>query len=226
MKHSRLKPQDSARGSWDAWARFKPRFTYVAWLYFYIFWSAKTSVSMKPTWPMTLPLCIFGVLSLGWLGAIQGPLLDTLGSSHNEVDIFVYLIASAIPIIGLLLAYVLYKKTKKAKKASVFGFDILYRTFLIKPYIILANLLKNDLFTTIYLYLGNFVNLAHSLLSKTQTGRIGQYLGVVVASALTVIGFWCGHDALIFAGMPFCFWFFSARFKIPSSLLSFCGRLS
>jgi len=152
------------------------------------FGKTHSSVSIKPAWPMTFVLCILALLSLGWLGAFQGLFLDILGFTHNEVDIFVYLIASAIPVVGLLLAYVLYKNSKNVN-TNAFGFDILYQALLIKPYIILANLLKNDFFTTIYVYVGNFVNYAHSLLSKTQNGRIGQYLGIVVASALTVIGF-------------------------------------
>ena len=137
---------------------------------------------------MSFPLVVLGVLSLG-AGALQNFLLRALGFGHSEADLFVYLVASAIPVVGLCLAYVIYKNTRDAKKSRDFGFDFLYHALIIKPYCKLAHILKNDVFAYIYLYFAKFINLIHQILRQTQSGNIGQYLTVIVASALTIIGF-------------------------------------
>jgi NADH-quinone oxidoreductase subunit L len=152
------------------------------------FGKAHAPITMKPTWPMTFPLIILAFLSL-FAGALQTPLLQSLGFGHHKIDLAVILIASAAPVVGLIFAYLLYKNHNKPKKYRDFRLDNIYKYIFIYPYIKLSHYLRKDFFIHIYTPVINFINFTYALLSQTQNGRIGHYLTVVVASALTIIGF-------------------------------------
>ena len=152
------------------------------------FGKALSPVREKPTWPMNCSLIILGILSLS-AGLFEGPILDALNYEHHDFDKFAYIIASIIPIIGLLLAVIIYKNKKSTHKISILSFDHLYKLLLIKPYIKLANFLKPDYFIKFYNLIAIIINYIYKLLSQTQTGRIEQYLALIIASALTILGY-------------------------------------
>lgn len=158
------------------------------------FGTAKTEVSMQPGWPMTLPLVILAVLSI-FSGGFEGRLLAYLGGiNHPMVDYVAYIAASAIPLFGLLFAWFIFhkqspKKARTRESRESFDFDQIYHFLFIKPYVKIASLLQSDGFNAVYLWLSHIIGMFHNLLSRTQTGRIEQYLTVVVASAITVIGY-------------------------------------
>ena len=154
------------------------------------FGSQQHRISFKPTWLMTVPLGILVIASV-CLGLVKPTILNLLGFAHNEEGHAIIIVtASLASLMGMLLALVLFGKIKFSPKflAQGFMFDALYSVLIIKPYNSLAFILKQDCFTALYEALIRLTVYFHHLAGRTQTGRLRQYLTVVVASAIAVMG--------------------------------------
>jgi NADH-quinone oxidoreductase subunit L len=152
------------------------------------FGKAHSHVSSRPSWPIAAPLVILGVLSLS-AGLLQTPLLAFLGADSHHVALVPYVIASLLPLVGLALSWFFFRTSKKPAIISTFGLDTIYHDLISKPYTYLANILKQDYFNNFYRFLIFIITSFNKLLIKTQNGRIEHYLAVIVASALTILGF-------------------------------------
>ena len=68
------------------------------------------------------------------------------------------------------------------------GFDRLYHTLLVRPFLVLARAGKGDVVDGLYRGVAALTRVGHRLLSRTQTGRVGWYAGGVVAGAVLLLG--------------------------------------
>lgn len=126
------------------------------------------------------------------------------GGEANEI--WLQVVSSLLVFIGIGIAYLLYggskrTKTNLAEPASygglrkfVFiglGFDWFYHYLLVEPFFLISRALQHDWITASYDGFGRLNGLFHTLLSRTQSGRIRWYLlglvvGVVVLLGITV----------------------------------------
>lgn len=150
----------------------------------------KHQIKFKLTWLMTVPLAILTILSVctGWF---EKPILEFLGLVTHPVDTILVVVASLSVIIGMLLAFVIFSKRSFSSRIllEAFGIDALYKLAVMRPYQALAHLLKNDVFSYVYIFIVRLVLFINILAARTQTGRLSQYLTVVIASAIAVMGF-------------------------------------
>ncbi len=133
------------------------------------------------------------------------PSLETPEPSGNE-EILLQIIASATALAGVLIAYALFLKRREAMArfvASGFGamvqkfllsgcgFDWLYATFLVKPFMAIARANRNDAINRVYDGLAGVCYVMHDGLRLTQNGNLRFYmmglaLGVGIAIAIAV----------------------------------------
>jgi len=180
---------------------------YSARLVFVVFFGeAKTEPDKQPGWRMAVPLSILCILSIVG-GAFTLPLASVFpAASEHAVSGLVHVISIATPIVGLLIATLVYFKpvlpinkfTDSGTGTALRGFwhrgwgiDTLYDWVLVKPYVGLSAAMKSEWLDTIY---HGVVSLARSLnvwLSSLQTGKMrwyatGMAFGLIVL--LTLVG--------------------------------------
>jgi NADH-quinone oxidoreductase subunit L len=149
------------------------------------------SPSYSPGWMMYVPLTILSFLSIA-SGYIERPLLRFLGKGHDNIGASIILMASVASVFGIILSLVIYRGKARNYELPLFrigfGFDALYQAVLVKPYIRFAAFAHNDAFVVIYTMLSHLTYSLNRLITLSQSGRIGQYLVVLVASAIAVMG--------------------------------------
>lgn len=187
------------------------------------FGAAKTEPDKKPRAPIMIALTVLAFLSIVG-GFVETPY--TLGGFHAFSDflspVFAYgegaaygehppilleaivqLIAVAITLAGVWLAWFLYLRTPSEPKPvqtnspiwefwkQGWGFDAFYDRTFIQPYTLLASWNRNDFIDSIPNGLAWINRALHSLLSSTQTGQLRWYasgiaLGTVILIAIVV----------------------------------------
>jgi NADH-quinone oxidoreductase subunit L len=146
-----------------------------------------------PGWRMRLPAVLLAMLALGG-GAIGAPTLDTtrLSALAPGVEIATLL----APLFGLALAcyLYLYRPTVVPPEWFLglahrgFGFDRLYETLLLRPYLWLAHSNRQDLLNLPNTALAGLSNLGYRLLSRNQTGLLRWYASATVLGAACLLG--------------------------------------
>lgn len=114
--------------------------------------------------------------------------------------------AAIVSLAGIFLAYLLFhrypRSTEDLSRTSLgaalhrlwldgWGFDWLYDRVIVRPFIYLAWLNRNDVIDAVFSGLGRFSLGLHRLLSRTQTGQVRRYaigliLGAVISIAIMV----------------------------------------
>jgi NADH-quinone oxidoreductase subunit L len=166
---------------------------------------AKTEVHALHGADYWLPLGILLVLSTG-LGALIVPPLDGVLPANHEVGEgvkhFVEIMAIATAIAGTLLATFLFLFDTKIVKSiassalgklltkfwfAAWGFDWLYDKVLVKPYVLLAHILRKDpVDKTFNLIPAGVVQLYRGL-SATQTGSVRWYAATIAAGVVIIL---------------------------------------
>jgi NADH-quinone oxidoreductase subunit L len=115
--------------------------------------------------------------------------------------------AAAVSLIGIYLAYRLYLRTPQYAESLLrttwgtalhrvwfagWGFDWLYDTFLVGPYVWFAHADKDDVVDLIYGGIAGLIQRLNRLLSGTETGKVRWYatgiaIGAVIIIAIAVI---------------------------------------
>jgi NADH-quinone oxidoreductase subunit L len=67
------------------------------------------------------------------------------------------------------------------------GFDWVYDRLIVRPFLFVARLNRNDVVDFVYADLARTSRLAHLALSRSETGRLRWYVGWVAAGSLAVI---------------------------------------
>ncbi|MGC2061673.1 MAG: NADH-quinone oxidoreductase subunit L [Thermodesulfovibrionales bacterium] len=187
-------------------------------LVFTIFYGVpKSAVTGKPGMTMRVPLVILAALSVTG-GFIQWPIDSSGAFSvflsgvlpsiqelqQNGTDLLLQFIAALASVSGILIAYLVYIRSPHLAdglpgNASIlqalqrfwfsgWGFDTLYDTLIVKPFLRFAGFIKNDLIDLFFEGVAWYSEISHGLLSSTQTGRLRWYALWIAAGAVIIIG--------------------------------------
>jgi NADH-quinone oxidoreductase subunit L len=177
---------------------------------------AKTPVGHHPGKLMSIPLVILGVLSIAggfielphtfghftlfsdFLSPVLPETLLRVGAEH--VEWLFQLVAAIAALSGIYVAYVFYlarPQLHERVKASAnglylfwrsgWGFDTLYDTLFVRPFVWLTKVNKLDIVDKLYEGLGELAIVFHRLFASTQSGVLRWYvLGIVFGAILIV----------------------------------------
>ncbi|HBY95614.1 MAG TPA: NADH-quinone oxidoreductase subunit L [Chloroflexi bacterium] len=141
-----------------------------------------------------------------FLHAALPPAPESVRGSGGTEALF-ELIAGVVTLVGISLAYLFYVQRRQLPARVVetplgaalhrfwfagWGFDWLYATFIVRPYVWLAHADKNDVFDLIYQGIARLSEAFYRILSQTETGRVRWYatgiaIGAVIIVAIAVI---------------------------------------
>lgn len=167
------------------------------------FGAAKTQPDRQLGWKMAVPLSLLCVLSIigGWFVL---PLTDVFpANTHGDINHTVELISIGTPLVGLLIAYLLFLGRQvsitsitdsSAGKAlhhfwhNGWRIDSLYQLLLVTPFTILAQRWRGEPVDMIYnaiVRLGQFLN---RCLANLQTGELRWYATTLVIGLTILLG--------------------------------------
>jgi len=175
----------------------------------------KTAPHHTPGFLMTLPLIVLAFLSVtgGFLelpenmgpvhlfsGLFAGVLPPVSVAEEKGSEFLMQIISAIISVGGIWLAYRLFcKKSGFAERFagtsinrflhSGFGFDKLYDLLFVRPVVWLSEADKKDFIDEIYSFIARIIEYFHSLLSRTQTGRLRWYILVLTIGIVILLTF-------------------------------------
>ncbi|MEJ8803791.1 NADH-quinone oxidoreductase subunit L [Pontibacter sp. H249] len=120
----------------------------------------------------------------------------------STIEWIFQIVAALVALAGIYIAYLFYLKkpelVQNIERSSFamalhrfwysgWGFDALYNTLFVKPYVYLSKLNKHDSIDLVYTGFANVTQWLNSLFTRTQTGMLRTYmLGVLVGAILVV----------------------------------------
>lgn len=154
-----------------------------------------------------LPLLVLLVLSTGVGALIHPPLHDVLpisvgAKTEGEGKHMLEIASGIIDVVGISIAAFLYLGRRKLVTAvannslgrllsswwrNAWGFDWLYDLIFTKPYVVTAQLNKNDAADSAIGLLPALAKLGNGVLSATQNGRVRWYALTIAAGAVCVV---------------------------------------
>jgi NADH-quinone oxidoreductase subunit L len=182
------------------------------------FGKEKLGLSMKPGRRMTMPLIVVALLSIvGGFVELPDTLgnmpffsnfLSTVFTASQEhegrgMELTLQIIASLVSISGIVFAYILYiRKPAFAEKFATvrpietlrkfwftgWGFDWLYDAVLVRPFLWIARINKDDFIDSGYDGIVTVNTALHRVLSKTQTGSIRWYAMGIAVGVVVFLG--------------------------------------
>jgi len=165
------------------------------------FGDAKTEPDKQVGWKIAAPLVILCVLAAfgGW---ISQPLGDVFPAHDHEVVHAVEYIGIAVPLVGLLIAYLLFLG-KQVSVASLtesplgralqdfwlkgWRIDDLYHNLLVRPFTGLARACRNEPVDLLYNSIVGALRWSHRSLSATQTGELRWYATSMVFGLVVLV---------------------------------------
>ncbi len=181
------------------------------------FGEAKTNIGHPIGKSITIPLVILAVLSLvgGFielphtLGHLElfsdflKPVLPAItlrdGASTNT-EWIIQVVTALLSLSGVYLAYYFYVKKPELPhqlKRSVegfhyiwftgWGFDALYNTLLVRPFVFLATVNKRDVVDKFYALLVSSADFLHDVFARTQGGILRWYVMSIVIGAILIL---------------------------------------
>jgi NADH-quinone oxidoreductase subunit L len=164
------------------------------------FGESKTGIDYAPGWRISIVLVILALLSLAG-GFIE---LPYIAEAAVETQYVLEAIAGVTSVVGIILAYLLFTGRRRfvslllnSKLCAVlrdlwfadWGFDWLYRTFIVQPYRRLAYINSDDFLDSIYDGISSVCQLCNRILSGSVTGNVRWYVGGLVIGSVIIIGF-------------------------------------
>lgn len=114
----------------------------------------------------------------------------------------IQVIAEIVPLVGVFLSYIFFlRRTEHTKNVlgtqlgrlfnrfwyAGWGFDWLYEVFILKPFVWIANINRDDFIDLTYLGIGWLNLVCHRIFSRTQTGLVRWYaMGIGVGAIITM----------------------------------------
>ena len=163
---------------------------------------------------MTIPLIVLAVLSFAG-GFIELPdnmghvvlfsnfinktlPVTTIKELGHYTELIFQLIAAAVAVSGVVLAYKLYFGKKfpadEPQRDALqrffykgFDFDLLYDKVIVTPIVFISRINKNDFINQFYMGLGSFIQLLNKALSATQNGKVRWYATALVIGAIIIL---------------------------------------
>lgn len=181
------------------------------------FGEAKTEPGHHIGKSMTIPLIILAILSLigGFielphtLGHFElfsdflKPTLPTVNLQDGvttSTEWTIQIVTMVLSFIGVYIAYHFYVKKPALPdqvKASLhglhqfwfsgWGFDVLYNTLIVRPYVFLATINKRDAVDKFYTFLVSATDSLHQLFARTQGGILRWYVMSMVIGAILIL---------------------------------------
>ena len=180
------------------------------------FGEEKTHVGHGVGARMTIPLIILGVLSfaggfielphtLGHLELFTDYLHPVLPSITLRPDVessewIIQTLAAVLSLGGVWLAYYFYiKNPDLPSKIKVYvpgtyhvwftgwGFDALYNTLFVRPFVYLAKVNKSDVVDQLYKGMVSLADFIHEVFAKTQSGILRWYVMSMVIGAILIL---------------------------------------
>jgi NADH-quinone oxidoreductase subunit L len=180
------------------------------------FGEVKTHVHHPPHKLIHIPLIVLAVLSLigGFIelphtfghftlfSDFLNPVLPEIelkaGIEHSEW--LIQLLAAGIALSGIYIAYYFFilkpEKADKVKSSfaslhqfwfSGWGFDVLYHTLFVRPFVWVAEINKNDAIDKVYEALVSITNYFHRLFASSHSGLLRWYIMGIVVGAILVL---------------------------------------
>ncbi|MFT7560046.1 MAG: NADH-quinone oxidoreductase subunit L [Flavobacteriales bacterium] len=176
-------------------------------MFFIVFYGEQKIQAHEPKgWLFSVPLIVLAVLTLAG-GALKYVLPDILATAvphghdaHPPMGIIA--IAILLPLVGVITAYLFYyKKVWSADSLanstigkplhaffnSGWAMDWLYDALLVKPYIALSRLNKNDVINILPNAAAFGAKVLNGLLVRSQNGQLRFYVGSMAVASLIVI---------------------------------------
>ncbi|MFT5710333.1 MAG: NADH-quinone oxidoreductase subunit L [Halioglobus sp.] len=167
------------------------------------FGEVNTEPDKQVGWKIALPLVILCVLAAlgGWIGQ---PLDEVFSATdyHNDVAHSVEYIGIAVPLIGLLIAYLVFlggqlsvsRLTDSSLGKALQGFwqqgwrfDDLYHYLLVRPFTALARACRNEPVDLFYNSVVSLLRWSHRGLVSLQTGELRWYATTMVFGLLLLV---------------------------------------
>jgi NADH-quinone oxidoreductase subunit L len=166
------------------------------------FGEAKTEPDRQPGWKMATPLILLCVLSLvgGWFALPLAGVFPDAG--HGEINHTVEYISIATPLVGLLIAYLLFlgrqvsisgiTESTTGKALQDFWYrgwaiDGLYHALLVRPFTGLARWWRDEPIDLIYNGIVSLSQWSHRKLSALQTGELRWYATSMVFGLVLLV---------------------------------------
>jgi len=180
-------------------------------LVFVVFFGpANTEPDKQPGWRMAWPLSLLCVLSIvgGWFALPLDSIFPTSGEHH--VSHLVEGISIGIPLVGVLLAWLIYYKhslpvsgfTDSPAGTALRGFwhrgwgmDTLYDVILVKPFVGISTALRSEWVDRIYHGIVALCVGLHAAFSRLQSGKLRWYatsMAFGLIALITILG-WAGR---------------------------------
>jgi NADH-quinone oxidoreductase subunit L len=176
------------------------------------FGEVKTSVSGKTGVLMSVPIVILAVLSVAG-GFIELPLMGFMSTALPHVrtasgsvagESLLKIITAMASVAGILLAWFLFLRTpgyvrtfSESRPGALvhrlwlagWGFDWIYDTFIVRPFVWAAKVNRDDFIDLIYLGVIWASRGINRFLAITQAGKLRWYAAGIVIGAVVVLGF-------------------------------------
>jgi NADH-quinone oxidoreductase subunit L len=123
-------------------------------------------------------------------------------SAGVSAELILQIIAAAVSLTGVLAAYLLFIRAPNLVSNVVrtawgnvlhrfwfagWGFDWVYGTFIVRPFVWLARINKNDVVDLVYQGLAWLSQALYRLLGLTQTGKVRWYaMGIAAGAVITI----------------------------------------
>ena len=186
------------------------------------FGEARAKAKSKPALSIFVPLITLAVLSiisglpemvstsagLTLFSSFTGAVLPLSGSLQDTVtELMFKCIGATASLAGMYFAYLFFLKRPDLSEGLVrsgtgaflsrfwfsgWGFDWLYDTVIVRPFVWKARLLKEDVFDLVYAGIAWYSELSNAFLGRTQSGNLRWYAAVIaigVILMLTVVVF-------------------------------------
>lgn len=175
------------------------------------FGEAKTEVSSRPGLLMSVPVVILALLSVAG-GFIEGPLTGFLSTAlpvlHPAeavpgIELLLKIIAGSVSVAGIILAWFLFLRSPDHVRnlsrgragalvhslwLSGWGFDRLYDTLIVKPFVWAARVNIDDAIDLVYLGMIWTAGRVNGFLTFTQSGKVRWYAAGIAIGAALVLG--------------------------------------
>lgn len=176
------------------------------------FGELQTEPDKQPEWKMAIPLTLLCLLAAagGWISVPLTEVFSTQNLDHDSIAHSVEYIGIAIPLLGLLIAYLLFlgrqvsinrfseSPTGKALHAflhSGWRIDALYDVTLVRPFKGIARVCRNEPVDLFYNSIVSLLRFCHRTLLLIQNGELRWYVTSMVIGLVVLIGMVLGSTA-------------------------------
>jgi NADH-quinone oxidoreductase subunit L len=176
---------------------------YIFRLIFIVFFGEVKIIPTQGDPGMTMlgPMMILALLSV-FGGMIPLP-WSSLHGDITGVDPTLKIVASLVSLAGIYLAYHIYLRRVTLSETILqwpgasslyawwqdgWGFDTLYDRLLVRPFVWIAQVNRNDIVDGVYSATAWLNVVTHRALARTQTGQVRMYAAGVVSGAVVLLG--------------------------------------